>query len=324
MIMTFARLRTACATLLAGAACSLAAAAQGDFPRYTVVPLVGTDWTATLLAINRGGDAVGSLYNVPVIWHADGSVVYLPDDGGALDINAHGETIGTLVAPNTDDSFVYNHDHYRKVDNAQYVAINDARTIAYNVYSGPNRAYLQRGSEKREVVDTLGGKRVWITALNNRDHVIGAAMTGGKNPQATGFFWRDGVMKDLGVACEPFALNDHDEIVGQWRDVGVCMWKNGKWSKTPAPEGVNYLKPTAITNGHVVVGDVGYPDGNHYFGFIYRDGDLVKVDDLLDAGSAGWSIWDVTDINDDGVMVGLGVFQGNYYGVRLVPAGLGK
>jgi probable HAF family extracellular repeat protein len=314
--------------VLAGASC---AAGAGDWPRYQVNPLAlpeGAGFGAAY-TVNRVGAAAGEIWidlqdQPPAIWYPDGAVAVLPGSGFAADMNARGEVVGQLSGEAIAESFIVKRGDYRMIPSTQLVAVNDAGTLADNTTTDQHRAYLYKPrTGKQEVINTLGGSEVWILRMNNLDHLIGYATSGSRNGHATGFFWRDGVMTDLGT-CDPAALNDHDEVVGTWAagPGGVCLWKDGVVRKVALPPGVQSIIPEAISSSHLVVGQIYYlpgfgPPGAN--GFVYRDGDMQRLDDLLDAGSSGWSITTLYDVNDDGVMVGIGTFEGVDYGVKLVP-----
>ena len=111
--------------------------------------------------------------------------------------------------------------------------------------NGPRRACLWIGGSTQEI-PTQAGDRSWANAINSAGHVVGAW-----NPQLgdvtdkTGYYrvepqraflWRDGKLQELGslggMAAEPNAVNDLDQVVGQADLPGsifhAFLWDRGR------------------------------------------------------------------------------------------------
>lgn len=115
---------------------------------------------------------------------------------------------------------------------------------------------------------------------------------------------------DLGPGLA-WALNDSGQVVG-WTDSDGFLWDKGKLT---SPGGF----PTAISASGVVVGSSGENAQNSgYEPFQWVEGDKIDVPpflELLDEES-GFSdpffLMEIHDINDSGIMVGVGVINGDY------------
>ena len=79
-----------------------------------------------------------------------------------------------------------------------------------------------------------------------------------------------------------------------------------------------YNNPRALNNCDFVVGGYG-PDSDHYHGFLWTPAAGFQDLNSLIRGDSGWTLKDVTGINDRGEMVGRGDFHHDDTGFLLVP-----
>jgi probable HAF family extracellular repeat protein len=150
------------------------------------------------LAINRGGDVVGSAYT---------------DDDATL------------------HAFVYHRGRMRDLGTlGGYVSeaqdINDADQIVGYSYLADGSTYRAFMYEHGQMFDlgTLGGPNSIARAINNRGEVVGTADTPvGSYPTYRAFAYRQGVMTDLNELIDPMSgwtlleasdINDCGQIVG--------------------------------------------------------------------------------------------------------------
>ncbi len=168
---------------------------------------------------------------------------------------------------------------------------------------------------------TLGGAESLATDVNDSGEVVGGAQVAGGNMRP--FTWTDGTMTNLGtlggenrsIVHRAHGINSSGEIVGLsytagdakraflylpvdayglsagMNDLGVLTGGSASWA-------------FAINDDGEVVGtsDV---TGGAYHAFIWANGTMSDLNDLIDTSSA-WVLTRATDINDDGEIVGWG------------------
>jgi probable HAF family extracellular repeat protein len=161
--------------------------------------------------------------------------------------------------------------------------------------------------------------------LNNRGHV--AMIIGDETWYSRhGYLLRDGQWIAMGSLDTQYpnsfaaAVNDLDQVVG-WSSSSAFLWTDGVLQDLGVlPGGTDGAAALSINNkGHVV--GVSSTDGRkrHFFaGFIYGNGRMFDLNDLLDASSSRhWYIERAVDINDDDEIVGVGYHEGQPHIVRL-------
>ena len=74
----------------------------------------------------------------------------------------------------------------------------------------------------------------------------------------------------------------------------------------------------AINNRGEIVGGSLSEGNEEYSGFLYRNGKLTNINDLLDPGS-GWEVVQAVSINDNGEIIGIGSNEGTDRIVLLRP-----
>jgi probable HAF family extracellular repeat protein len=154
---------------------------------------------------------------------------------------------------------------------------------------------------------TLGGNFSMGYGINDSGTVVGFSLDA--NDHRRSFIYRNGAMQDLGLADNYFAYdinNAGQVLVNSGTNADAVIWRDGVTTALSAP-GYEYSSASAINNRGDVVGRLFAP-GQFGQGFLYSDGDILLLAGLLD--QSGWTIRDVTDINDNGAILGVGC-QGN-------------
>jgi probable HAF family extracellular repeat protein len=129
---------------------------------------------------------------------------------------------------------------------------------------------------------TLGGHTSHAYDVNNQRHVCGWSQVGWSPTESRGFYWADGVMKEIGTA------------------------------------GGEYSAALAINNRDEIVGMTARADGQ-YVAFLWQNGRLSDLNSLLPGGT-GWTLMRAWDIDENGVIVGEGLFGGQARAFMLAPA----
>ena len=183
------------------------------------------------------------------------------------------------------------------------------------------------------VLGTLGGDTS-PGEINEVGQVVGSSQLivpdGAWSPRA--FLWEDDVMTDLGVIGDDFAssardINDYGDIVGvSTESIGPIGYQHDRavvWpAGVPGPIELGHTPDSnrtcggstypsnaaaAVNNHGQVVGSARcIASGGALAAFLYQDGAMYNLNDLIPSGS-GWDLVRATDINDAGQIIGYGV-----------------
>ncbi len=278
--------------------------------------------------INSRGAVVGS-----GTYSTGGSSAWVSGYGGlttppgastAYDISNRGEVVGAMIAPGGTSRA-----SYWSLEGGGYVQRN--LSLLGGSTSQPSEAYGINGS--RQIVGYMqvgtqgqnhavlwssptanpqdlgvlaGGDPLGWTSvaedINGAGQVVGVSWRDG--PALHAFLWSaSGGMEDLGSIgawywnTYAMAINDHEEVVGYQED-GNYAWK---WTRAAGmqslgkPAGFSYSKPYDINNDGLIVG---WACSSVERGWIYMNGQVKLLDDLLAAGYPGWHIEEAHAINE--------------------------
>jgi probable HAF family extracellular repeat protein len=287
-----------------------------------VLPVLAGDDVALALDVNAAGVAVGTstdlvnvgqftqIFDHPVLW----------SQGVATDVR----TLVTGGAP---------------LELLTAIGIDDAGRIIgrARTTSGVGRGYLLENGIVTDIGD-LGGPfpGTEVHAIGEDGSIVGASTASTSFPHA--IVWQNGVVTDLhdfaqmpgrvshaydvnsrGVVCgsgdfvadfldfEEAVVFDHGTIVRLGTLAGSQPWAQA------FAFGINDL-------GHVV-GATNLPNGEPR-AFIWRGGVMQDLNRFLPSGS-GWVLTSAEDINNDGRIVGQGIFNNVLHAFVLVPDGQG-
>jgi probable HAF family extracellular repeat protein len=205
----------------------------------------------------------------------NGQVVGYADDGGMYRGFLYAD--GTLTALPTSTNYV---------GSLARAVSNDGKIVGnlqtkYGSSAGHAFIYDISTQSMTDLGTISGGTTSVATAINDSGRVVGIAGTAN-----TGFYsgyhaftYCDGTMTDLGVpdgysASYAYGINASGEIVGY----------------------LNQIIDSAA----------------YFYGFVYKDGKMTNLNDLIDPAS-GWTILEADAINDDGMIVGYG-YNPNVWG----------
>lgn len=203
--------------------------------------------------------------------------------------------------------------------NAHANAINDSdQIVGWYLVSGKNRAYLLTGPVLT-TLPTLGGNYGYGYAINNAGLIGGMSTTSG---DAVGHaFIYDGAIHDIGT------LGFANSLVTAINTAGVAtgyaynrQTDNAYEAFTCDVSGMHDIgagRARGINSrGDVVLTD----NANH--GVVYTGGVRQDLTSALDSTGAGWQVHSAEAINDSGVIVGVGIHNGdtiNYRAIALTP-----
>lgn len=239
-----------------------------------------------LQALCLGGSNNGGQY---FLW-SNGTVFPVGEAGTALSANkafAINEA-GSIVGASSHKAFLFRNGVLASLKTSIIgsfaTAISNNGQIAGFVAdeSGRNEyvchSYLW-SNDKTTLIGSLPGKASSRpSSVNDKDEVVGNAFDTADIPNLDepdrAFFWRSGVMTDLGS-------------LGGSSSIAYC-----------------------INNNSQIVGSTGKV-GETKRAFLWQDGKMVDLNTLLPANS-GWTLEEATGISDSGQIIGFGNYQKNF------------
>lgn len=196
-------------------------------------------------------------------------------------------------------------------------AIGDNGAMLIYADCKSNGVPLQGGFLVRDgvaaMVPPLNGSPTYPSAMNKRGQVTGTTdyLTGDQHA----FIWQEGKpirqLSPAGQDAYPYSINDLGHVVGM--KVINLTWTSFLHDGTAMRElpkcGTHDVWPLAINND-------GWIAGNFHDSFfdreaaLIRNGECAELRSLLDDSGASWTELSVDDMNNNGVIVGHGRFEG--------------
>jgi probable HAF family extracellular repeat protein len=135
-------------------------------------------------------------------------------------------------------------------------------------------------------------------------------------PNQLAYLYSNGTVTDLGSlgggGSDALAINNTGNIVGYSYTASgaqhAFLYANGTMIDLGALTSGGSSHANAINNEGEIVGEATVANGNED-AFLYINGSMIDLNNLLPADS-GWVLQDATDINNLGVIVGNGLFDG--------------
>lgn len=205
-------------------------------------------------------------------------------------------------------------------------SIDDKGALLLSVTCMANGAKISGGFVVRDGVATQvpasDDKSVAVEAMNRRGQVIGELWNSNYRTQA--FIWQEGKpMRRLTPGFDESyanALNDHGHVVGM--TVTNLSWhpflNDGSFKELPKC-GTHEIWPMAINNDGWIAGN--FDELGPQDAALIRDGQCATLASLLDESGTGWSSLKVDDMNNNGVIVGHGRFEGYRRAFIATPLG---
>ncbi len=330
------RRRRAIPVLAAGAAAlayTTASSAQAAGVLTDLGTLGGT-LTSRATGINNAGVVIGQSNFRSFVFSGSGPIVDItpPFGGGnaAEAVNASGVIVGSGARSGANQAFrstgsgpfqwlgTLGGTSSIAIDiNASGVIVGESRNAA-----GQLRAFRTTSSAPMEDLGTLGGDSAQAKAINDTGTIVGYSATTGGLSRAfihTG----SGPMEELGALGEThsfaYDINNHGTVVGYSYPPGAYWQEAFRYTPSAGMVGLGnagglHSNANAVNDADIVVGQsaLAVVPGLHAV-LWHADNTLIDLDEWLDAVDpavgAHWTLTDAHDINNSGLIVGVGKYS---------------
>lgn len=250
-------------------------------------------------------------------------------DSIAWDLNNHGQIAGHLSSQRNNTRI--HHGFCFDIARQQLTLLDTlggASSFAYGIndhhqivgYShtthSANQAFICNLNDKKlKGLGTLGGNHSVAYAVNNHGDVVGYASINLIDTHA--FLMTDNTMHDIGTlggtTSVAYDINDHGLIVGSsyTKEGEEHAFIYNRHCLEPMHDigtlGGTVSIANAANNTGQVVGYAFLKDNTEAHAFLYHDGKMVDLNQLLDqqAKNDGWVLNEALDINDQGNITGI-------------------
>ncbi|MBD2168189.1 hypothetical protein H6G04_27785 [Calothrix membranacea FACHB-236] len=283
--------------------------------------------------INDSGQVVGFSSNNHAFLYSDGKMTDLGslprsgyDSSAAYGINNSGQIVGDSKgraflysdAKMTDLGILPGYDYSRAYsinDSGQVVGFSGFSTFSQGGFYYPpkDRAFLYSDGQMIDLGTLPGKTDSYAYGINNSGQIVG---TSGKHA----FLYSDGQMIDLGTLpgnsySSGWDINDSGQIVGDSGEYAF-LYSDGKMTNLGTLPGDSGSYAYGINNSGQVIGGSYTNDSYHIF--LYSDGKMTDLNSLIPEAS-GWTLVEVTAINNKGQIVGYGNIGGQEHAFLLDP-----
>ena len=260
-------------------------------------------------------------------------------------MNARGQIIGQpFDSSGGGQPFVWEHGVVRHLPNLpggcgeDVEGINDSgQVVGLERGGGPGtlHAFLWQSGRMTDLGD-FAGKDSTLTGIciNNRGQVAVSAFTysfdAERHPTGGGtrrfFLWQNGQTQEISAFVGPDAdvlkINDKAEMIGSLQTKAhlqhAAFWSQGK-RRDLGTLGGQWSQAFALNNAGQVVGAAALRDGKIH-AFLSDKGKLFDLNKFLPAHSY-WVLQRATGINNQGLIVGDGLYRGHNCSFLLTPQG---
>ena len=291
------------------------------------------------LGTNESGQVVGFAWDISSGYrhgflYSNGKMTDLGTLGGsqsyAYGINDSGQVVGGADSPTSsgyEHAFLYSNGTMADLGTFGGVVscangINASGQVAgyATTSSGNEHAFLYSNGKMTDLGTLPGGSNSIANGINDNGQVVGSSDT---SSSEHAFLYSNWTMADLGtlggVVSIANGINASGQVVGYATtssgEMHAFLYSNGTMADLgmlPVP-GVTGQTGESIANGINASGQVvgfssGFADGNGEHAFLYSNGTMTDLNDLIDpASNPGWIIADARAINDSGQIVGYAV-----------------
>lgn len=280
----------------------------------TVLPLVTDHESGFANDINEAGVVVGASDDITL----QGQFLFV-DRNAAMWVNGNPVLLSSLVAEDTTFEL-----HEARVINEAGRILGEGRESSIPAL----RAFIFENGSVTDLGALSPSGRTEPFDMNEQGHVVGSSQVTLGVHHA--FVWKDGVMTDLhdpiaipGGISTARGINEFGVIVGSADFINdgtpketAAIWKNGVVTNLGTLAGVQ-SQANDINEHGTVVGLTTW-SGSGVRAFIYRNGTMNDLNDLLPPGSR-WTLSTAAHISNDGRIIGEGFLRGAKKPFLLVP-----
>jgi len=270
--------------------------------------------------INNLSQIVGKSHVPSVGWQAtkweNGAMTVLGTLGTGYESSAHAiNDIAQIVGTSNRNgahlpaAFVWANGQMDELGGREAYAVNNAGDVVGETHSGAQLPHAVRWRNDAALdlgtIDGNGHSRAF--GINDAGDIVGRSNVGGEQHA---FFWHDGQMQDLGtLGGETSEANDVNEL-GQV--VGMSYTASGRQEAflgdntgmNPLPDLGRDTHALAINlHGQIVGKSIPNNDAKNH-AVIWENGEIRDLNQLIPPG-AGVHLFEATDINDAGEIVGI-------------------
>ena len=287
--------------------------------------------------INNTGEVVGWSFVPGYIQHAflyKNRMIMSLSIGGhrpfAYGINDSEQIVGQTDSTGAGHAFIYDHGALTLLpvptnsrgNSVAYGINTSGQVVGAYFTSATGYAFLYSHGTMTDI-NVWGGRDSVAYDINDSGHVVGVAAAINGGPRRA-FLYHNGEMKDLGTlvgdtidhssTSAAYSINNSGQVVGQSAfapkslQVHAVLYNPGEKPKDlGSPPGITIVQSSAkgINKSGQIVGWYSIA-GYGARPFINQNGSMHDLNSLLDSSGAGWTLTDVTAINDHGQIVGTG------------------
>ena len=162
---------------------------------------------------------------------------------------------------------------------------------------------------------TLGGNSSRANAINNLGQIVGGARNQAQEYRA--FLWENGSMSDLGIFGVAYGINERSQVVGSVDGLNghAFLWDNGMITDLGTLGGTRSIASSINDSTEIVGMSI---NGTETRAFIWKNGEMKDLNNLISPNN-NWFLTNASDINNNGQIVGEGIYNGQRRAFLLIP-----
>ncbi len=187
----------------------------------------------------------------------------------------------------------------------------------------PSHATLWDGCSPIDL-GTLGGAESFARDINDAGDIVGTSSKADQPFRAHAVVWRDRVIEQLdangALHSQAVAINEAGTIAGfvvyeAGQPYHAVIWRDDTMSDLGSFGSSAFA--LGLNDRGEVVGSSWDTSATRPHAFLYTNGTMLDLEQMIDA--TGWTLFEATDICNDGRIVGNGVLNGSQRGFVLTP-----
>ena len=194
---------------------------------------------------------------------------------------------------------------------------NNNQVTGYEITPTERLAMIYHNGSITYIANTLGGQRAESKAINDAGHVVGFAFDSANSHDTKRAFYYDGttmhILSTLGGSYSTaLDINEKEEIVGEALDSNgdahAFLYADSVMIDIGTLGG-DFSRARAINEFSQIVGQSEFDMTDALHAYLYENGQMFDLNELLDMDSQDITLTIATDINDLGQIVALGYYN---------------